>query len=55
VGLKSYAENPQNHEDKFIIKELIPRTEGYLFFSTMKKAKKPTNLLLKLAFLIENG
>ena len=40
---------------KIKIKQLNHKTEGYLFLSQKNKFEKPTNLILKLQFLIENG
>ncbi len=40
---------------KIVLGELNAHQEGYLYFSTKNKAEKPINLILKLAFLIENG
>jgi len=40
---------------KLILKQLNPRTEGYLFFSNTNKAEKPVNLILKLDFLEKMG
>ncbi len=46
------------HKDfhgKMELKELQPKKEGYLFFSTENKAEKPINLILKLEFLEKIG
>ena len=46
------------HKDvhgKMELKELHPKKEGYLFFSTQNKAEKPINLILKLEFLHQIG
>ncbi|NAY91692.1 hypothetical protein GTQ34_07170 [Muricauda sp. JGD-17] len=47
------------HQDsshgKVELKQLHPKREGYLFFSTKNKAEKPINLILKLDYLIEIG
>ncbi|WP_228236607.1 hypothetical protein [Allomuricauda sp. M10] len=41
----------KNLHGKMELKELHPKKEGYLFFSTQNKAEKPINLILKLDFL----
>lgn len=40
---------------KLPVKELHEKKEGYLYFSTTKKAEKPINLVLKLRFLLRYG
>ncbi|MEC8832938.1 MAG: hypothetical protein VX772_11305 [Bacteroidota bacterium] len=40
---------------KLEVKELHPKTEGYLFFSTKNIAEKPVNLILKLDYLERIG
>ncbi len=53
--LDSHIEKNKNHNGKIVLDKLHPYHEGYLYFSTLKKAEKPINLILKLAFLTENG
>jgi len=53
--LDSQIEKHKNHNGKIVLDKLHPYHEGYLYFSTIKKAEKPINLILKLAFLTENG
>ena len=48
------SENHSIH-GKLNLKQLNPKSEGYLFFSTKNKAEKPVNLILKLDFLIKIG
>lgn len=55
ISLKSYIKDSENQQGKTIIKGLDPQIEGYLYFSKMNKAEMPTNLILKLDFLIDNG
>ena len=45
----------KNVHGKLILEELHPKKEGYLFFSTLNKAEKPINLILKLDYLIGIG
>ena len=42
-------------QGRIIIPELNSRTEGYVYFTKLKKAEKPLNLILKLDFLLEKG
>src|SRR6056297_1031298 len=48
------SENHSIH-GKLNLKQLNPKSEGYLFFSTKNKAEKPINLILKLDYLIKIG
>jgi len=45
----------KNLHGKMELKEIHPKKEGYLFFSTQNKAEKPINLILKLDFLERIG
>ena len=40
---------------KQILKQLNPKTEGYLFYSKDNKAEQPLNLILRLDFLLTKG
>ncbi len=53
--LKDSISKSASQNGKIIIEQLNHRTEGCLFVSRRNKAEKPTNLILKLEFLIENG
>ncbi len=53
--LDSQIEKHKNHTGKIVLDKLHSYHEGYLYFSTVKKAEKPINLILKLAFLTKNG
>ncbi|WP_405384832.1 hypothetical protein [Maribacter sp. LLG6340-A2] len=53
--LATYYHNAGTKQGKLRIRELDHRTEGYLYFSTIKKVEKPVNLILRLDYLIENG
>ncbi len=49
----------KNHRDaashgRILLKQLNPKKEGYLFFSSKNKAERPLNLILKLEWLIDN-
>jgi len=48
------SENHSIH-GKLNLKQLNPKSEGYLFFSTKNKAEKPINLILKLDYLERIG
>lgn len=52
--LKAAISKSVSENGKIKITQLNHRTEGYLFLSRINKAEKPTNLILKLDFLIEN-
>lgn len=54
-GLKQICLHHTEKNGKLIVKQLDPRTEGYLFFSITNKAEKPVNLILKLDFLEKIG
>ena len=43
------------HQGKLEMDQLNVKSEGYLYFSSHKKAEEPINLILKLDFLIKNG
>ncbi len=45
----------KNLHGKLELKELNPKKEGYLFFSTQNKAEKPINLILRLDYLVRIG
>ncbi len=53
--LDSQIKKHKNYNGKVVLDKLQPYHEGYLYFSAIKKAEKPINLILKLAFLTENG
>lgn len=53
--LKNAVSKSASQNGKIKIEQLNHRTEGYLFLSRKNKAEKPTNLILKLEFLIEKG
>lgn len=53
--LKDAVSKSASQNGKIKIEQLNHRTEGYLFLSRKNKAEKPTNLILKLEFLIENS
>ena len=52
--LDNYVQNHRLDQGKVEVKELNPKSEGYLYNSSIKKAEKPVNLILKLDFLIAN-
>ncbi|PIB39382.1 hypothetical protein [Maribacter sp. 4G9] len=51
--LEYYQKEPLPH-GKMKLKELDPRTEGYLYHSKNNKAEQPFNLILKLDYLFSN-
>ena len=52
--LTIYVNKHATTHGKLRLRELNPRTEGYLYMSTKNKAEKPVNLIFQLSFLIEN-
>ncbi|WP_238718918.1 hypothetical protein [Pelagihabitans pacificus] len=50
--LGGYAKQEVRYHGKVKLQELHEDREGYLFFSSQNKAEKPTNLILKLDFLV---
>ena len=53
--LSKYIESDSKTQGKIKIKELQSYKEGYLYLSSINKAEKPLNLILKLDYLIEKG
>lgn len=53
--LEETAKIHKNLHGKFVLKELDPKNEGYLYFSTRNKVEKPINLILKLDYLMKIG
>ncbi|MGC1514287.1 MAG: hypothetical protein WA810_01815 [Maribacter sp.] len=53
--LTHHATAHEGFHGKLKLAELQHRKEGYLYFSRSNKAEKPINLVLKLAFLIDEG
>ena len=51
----SIREVHENTNGMVVLERLDSRTEGYLYFSSERKAEKPVNLILKLDFLIKIG
>ena len=52
--LKEAISKATSPNGKIKLEQLNYSTEGYLFLSRKNKAEKPTNLILKLDFLIKN-
>jgi len=55
LHLNNLVNNHETRHGKLKIKELDHRTEGYLYISSDNKAEQPTNLILRLSFLLQNG